>query len=722
MKLIGREAATLSGVAGHRGASFVLGRGRETQEVVGAYVTGNFFQVLGVNPFLGRLLLPGDEVESGGNAVAVLSHDLWVGRYGGEPSVVGEVVQIGAHPYEIVGVAPPEFTGPDATGTAPAIWLPITQVQAWGGAALFQEWGSSWIDVVGRMTEGVSFEEARASMDVVSTRLREADSINRDMEVLLAEGIGLDPQARREAKQLSLILFFIVGVVLLLACTNVANLFLTRATVRRSEVGVRMALGAVRTRLVRQLVTESLLLAALATLLAAPLVALADDFIPLVFPEALAVSLDADLRVFAFLIVVGLAAGVLFGVAPSWSASRQGVVAALREGASTGGRGRTRLRDILVIAQLGLSLGLVAGAALLGRSVMNAASAQPGFRPGGLTAAFVNLAQTGRYDEATGRETWIRLVDAVSQIPGTRMVTLANQAPIAGGHSRSTVRPPGREDGYEAEYVIVGPDYFQTMGIPVVRGRGLAGLADEQESVVVVNQALANLFWPGEDAIGQVLERGDRTWRVVGIAGDVQMRSLRSAPRPGVYYPLSQEYNAGMVLHALGEPGRGLTAASIRDAVATVDPELPVSSVVDLQDALTVSMGETRTVGYLVGAFALLALVLAAVGLYGLVSYGASQRVREMGIRIALGAEPGSVARLLLSRGMVISALGVAAGLGVSYAIGQALSGLLFGVAPTDGATLGVAALLLLATAGLAAWFPAWRASQMDAAVSLRQE
>jgi hypothetical protein len=282
------------------------------------------------------------------------------------------------------------------------------------------------------------------------------------------------------------------------------------------------------------------------------------------------------------------------------------------------------------------------------------------------------------------------------------------------------VRPEGRDDvSFEAEYIVVGPRYFETMGIPIVRGRALGGFGDEPERVVVVNEALASMFWPGEDPIGREIDRGG-TWRVVGVVPDVQMRSLRSRANPAVYYPLDQEYSPRMVLHAATERAAGLDAGLARRAVAAVDPQLPVGTVVDLGRARAVSMGETRTIGYLVGVFAALAMTLAVVGLYGLVSYGASQRVREIGIRIALGARPESLVRLILGRGVAIALLGIGVGLVIAYGLGTALRGLLFGVSHTDPVTMLAAAAVLLASAAVAAWLPARRASRVDAAISLR--
>ncbi len=722
MQLIRDEARSLSGVAGYSDRVFVLGRGADTEQLSGQLVTGDYFEVLGVRPYLGRLLQPADDVEPGAHPVVVLSHGLWLRRFGGDPDVVGRTVPLGAEPYEVVGVTPPGFAGARTLGAPPALWVPTMQHPGFGGGELpFDMWSASWIYLVGRLADGVSFEQAEASMDVVSGRLREASTTNSDMLVLLERGVGLAPGDRRQAEQISLILLLIVGLVLLLTCTNVANLSLARAAGRRAEVGVRVALGAGRARLARQLAVESALLALLATVLAVPIVLVAGDFLPAVFPYAVTVSLAADARVFGFLVIVGVAAALLFGLAPAWALTRRGPIDAFRAGASTAGRARTRLRDALVVSQLALSLGLVAAAALLGRSVLNAGSADAGFQPRGLTAAFVDLAPTGRYDdEDAARRLFDDLVRAAEALPEARAATIASQTPLAGGHSRRTVRPEGRDDvAFEAELTIVGPRYFETMGIDVVRGRPLGSLDDEPEPVVVVNQALADMFWPGEDAVGKRLD-GDPGWRVVGVAADVQMRSLRSAANPGVYYPLAHAYSPRMVVHVASEPARPVAATTLRDMVAALDPELPVGAVVDLHEAMIASMAETRTIGLLVGAFALLALTLAVVGLYGLVSYGAAQRVREIGIRIALGAEPGSLVRLVLARGVAISMLGIVVGLGVAYALGQALQSLLFEVAAADVATFAGAALLLVATAALGAWLPARRAGRVDPTLSLR--
>jgi predicted permease len=469
--------------------------------------------------------------------------------------------------------------------------------------------------------------------------------------------------------------------------------------------------------------TESLLLAALATLLAVPLVSGVSRFLPLLVPYPLSISTAPDPRVFAFLALVGLGAGLLFGMVPAWAASRGDVAGALRDGRRQGSRGRTRLLDGLVVAQLALSLGLVAGAALLGRSVANARSAEPGFDPARLVVGNVDLESTGRYDADQGRELYRLVLDEVRRIPGVTGATLANQAPIHGGHSRAGVRPEDQPDlSFEAEYIQVAEDYFETLGISILEGEPLTGYAPEGDPVVVVNEALAALFWPGRSALGQRLSGPGGSLRVVGVANDVQMRSLRSAANPAVYYPVSQSYPSRAVLHVRSGGGAGALLPALRGAVAAVDPELPVLGVTDLTDALAASMGETRTIGRLVAVLAALALLLAAVGLYGVVSFTVAQRVREMGIRMALGAAPAGLVRMVLRRGLGLTVLGTLAGFGVAAVVGRSLESTLFGVGSGDPAALAFAAAALLTVSTLAAWIPARRASRVDAAVSLREE
>ncbi len=732
-ELIRRKSPVFSGVAGFSTGAFVLGRGEDAEAVLGQYASGGYFQVLGVRPALGQLLDGSDEVAPGEHPVVVLSHGLWTRRFGADPGVVGRTVSIGSAPYLVVGVAPPGFTGIEAAGAAPELWVPAYQRAPFGDSELFEAWGSSWFSLFGRLQEGVSYRAAEGAMGAVTLRLREASDLHEGIRVLLAPGVGLAPEERAEAQRVTLLLSGIAILVLLLTCANVGNLFLARAVGRAGEVGVRQALGAGRGRLVRQLVTESVVLALVAVVLAVPLVTVGSALLPSFIPWRLSVSLAPDARVYGFLVAVGVVAGLLFGALPSWAVSRRDVSAVLREGGTAGARRRSRLRDALVVAQLALSLGLVSGAALLGRSVLNARNADPGFDPDGLLVGFLNLRATGRYadDDVAGFQE--RLVGEMERIPGVRSAALAGQAPIVGGHSRSSVVPLELADDpdavTDAEYTVVTPGYFETLGIRLLHGRTFRDPADEPEPVVVVNESLARHFWPedssgsgAQSAVGKELARRGGALRIVGVVSDVQMRSLRAPANPGVYYPFHQWPESYLAIHVRTEGRTGAVASAVRRAVAAVDPEVPVTGLSDLRESIAGSLPETSTFVLAVSTFATLALVLSLLGLYGLMTHGVSQRTREMGIRLALGAGREELVRIVLVRALALTAVGIVIGLGVAVLLGRALRGVLFGVSASSPLSLGGAAFVLLVTSTLAAWIPARRAARVDAAVSLRNE
>jgi predicted permease len=724
-QLIAEEAEFLSGVAGFSTGSFVVGWGEELEPARGEYVSGRYFGLLGVQPELGRLLGPMDEEAPGAHPVVVLSHGFWMRGFAGDPQLLGTTIQIGGTPYEIVGVAPEGFVGVDAMGTPPELWVPAFQRTSSDGSVPFERWGSSWFYVFGRLAPETSYQVAEASMERISLLLRGASEVNEGIRALMAPGLGLTPEERAEATGITLLLGGIAFLVLLLTCANVGNLFLARATTREMEMGVRQALGAGRLRLVRQLMTESLALAVAAGLVTVPLLAWAGGFLDDLFPFALRVSLAPDLRVYLFLGGVALVAGVLFGVVPAWITARRDLSRTLRDAGTAGGRGRTRFRDALVVGQLAISLGLVSGAALLGRSVLNANQADAGFDPDNLLVGFINLRATGRYEGEEIIRFQEQLLTELEAIPGVTHAALAGQAPVVGGHASTTVRAADRPDDpaaqFEAEFNVVTPGYFELMGIPLLQGRAFFSAQEEPERVAVVNEALARLYWPEGDAVGKELLLGDELLRVVGVVGDVQMRSLRAPARPGVYYPYHQETESYLVAHLRVRGGMTGAIAGMKAAVAAVDPHLPVTRITELRAGLARSLSETRTFGMVVSVFAALALILSLVGLYGLISYGVAQRQREMGIRMALGAPGQSLVRLVLRRGVVLAGMGLALGMGAALAVGRALEGVLFGVAGGNPPALMASGALLFVAGLLAAWIPARRASRVDAAVSLRE-
>ncbi|MGD8276701.1 MAG: ABC transporter permease [Gemmatimonadota bacterium] len=718
------EGSVFEGVAGYTSGRFVIGRGAEAESVSGLYVTGNWFDVVGVEASLGRTIEVSDDVLPGGRAVAVLGHRLWMRRFGGDRGVVGTTVPVGGRATEIIGIAPEGFAGIETVSAEPEMYVPISTVPVRPGRTRFDQWGSSWIYAVGRLAPGTSFEAARAAMPVVWARLRAAWPQNEDIEVLLAQGVGLDPEARAQARTISMLLLGIAALVLLLTCANVANLFLARATSRAPEMGLRLALGAGRGRVARQVLTESVLLSLFGAVLAYPIVRVAAELLPHVFPYRLAWTLTPDARVVAALLGLGVLAGLLFGALPSIAAGRGGALSVLNTSRSTGSVGHTRIRDALVVVQLAVSLGLMTAAGLLGRSVRNAGNADPGFDAHGVVVAFVNPAPTGRYDAQSALVLFGQLLDDVRALPGVTSATLATEAPFIGPHSRATRVPLERMEDeaahFEAEEVYVGPDYFSTLRIPVLRGRPLRGWREEPEPVVVINEAAARFWWPGEDPIGKRLT-GERVVRVVGVVADAQYRSLRNAAPPAVYLPMPSTYDISTVIHVRTARPLSDIRPALRGVVENYDPGLPVTTVADLHAAVAGSIGETRTFGLLVSTFAGLAFLLSVIGLYGLVSYAVSRRVREMGIRMALGAEPRFLVRMVVGHGLSLAAFGIVLGLGVAWAVGRGLQGFLFGVSATNAAAPLAASIVLLGAAGLAAWLPARRAGGVDAVNSLRE-
>ncbi len=724
LRLIQEASTTFEDVAGYTGRSLILGEGVDAEQAPGLFVTGNYFEVLGTRPLAGRLIGPSDGTTPGAHPVVVLSHTTWQQRFGGDPTVVGSTLAVGGNPYEIIGVLPASFAGVDALGNAPAAFVPAVMTPAFRGQLPFEDWGWSWIQVVGRLSNDVSIETARAEMEVVTARLRAAPDQSEDVRVLLAEGVGLSPEERAEAERISVLLLGVAALVLLLTCANVASLFVARASTRRAEMGVRLALGAGRSRLSRQLVTESVVLGLGAAVVAGVLLLLSARLLPALMPYTMAVSVAPDARILTALAALGVLSGILFGAIPAVSAARRDLAGTLRQSGTTGTTSRTRLRDGLVVVQLSISLALLSGAALLGGSLFKASTADPGFEPEGVLVATMDLEATGRYDAGAASRFAEALSLQVRALPGVVSASAATRAPFVGGFASSSRAPAEREDeegaNIEAETAFVGSDYFVTLEIPLLEGRPLGPASTESESVAVVDESLAQLFWPGQSAVGQMLG-GSTPARVVGVVGDVQIRSLRSPARAGVYLPLDQAFTQRIMLHVRTSVPPLELSRPVRAAVAALDPGVPVAATLDLHGRMASSLGTTLTFARLVSLFAALALLLSVVGLYGLVAFGVTQRVREMGIRKALGARPGSLSRLVLAHALALTTVGTLVGLILAVALGRALEDVLFGVSSTDPRLLVAASVLLMTSAAVAAWLPARRAGLVDAATSLRE-
>ncbi len=734
-----RSGDVLAGLFAERLAPMSLSRGGAGERVWGYLVTGNYFEVLGVSAARGRTFTPGEDRAPLASPVAVLSHACWQRRFGGDPAVVGRDVQLNGHPFRVVGVMPEGFSGAEIVYT-PEVWVPMTM----------QEWiepGNAWLErrttqnifAIGRLKEGVTTGQAEAALNLLAEQLgREYPDINEGQKIVLVPPGFIVPQLRGAVVGFAAVLMGAVGLVLLIACTNLANLLLARASARGREIALCVALGASRWRLVRQLLVESLLLAlaggAAGLLLAVWILSLVAAYRP---PLDVPVWIEAtvDWRVLLFALGASLLTTALFGLAPALQATRTDLVPALKDLGARAGQGRSRLRSALVVAQVTLSLLLLVAAGLTLRALTRLQTTSPGFEvENGLVASF-DLGLQG-YDEARGRELQRRLVERVRALPGVRAASLTDLFPLSLNYSSSDVYVEGRPAGRGANAPLamvasVEREYFDAMSIPVVAGRAFSERDVEgAPRAVVVNEHFARRFFPGaepaREAVGKRISfRGDGgPWReIVGVAKDGKYWTIGEAPQLFVYSPLAQSHSnfATLVVRAAGGDPRALVPA-LNAEVRALDPELPLFDVKTIEEHMGVSLFPARVAAALLGAFGLLALLLAGVGVYGVVSYAAAQRTREIGIRMALGAQASDVLRLVAGRGMLLVAAGVGLGLAGAFALTRFMEGLLYGVSATDPVTFALVVAVLLAVALLACLIPARRATKVDPMVALRYE
>ena len=726
------NAQALSGVIAFDDQAFSLAADGQAERVWGLLVSGNYFDVVGVKPALGRTFRADEDLAPGRDAVVVLSHNLWQRRFAGDPGVVGRTVHINTRSFTVIGVTPPDFRG-TWLGLAYDAYVPLAmQAQVMASGDRLSERGDRWLRAMGRLAPGVSRGQAQAELSTIAARLaREYHTEGAPREVAVFPVWNSPQGGGRLLTPVLLVLFVVSALVLLIACANVANLMLARATARGREVAVRVSLGASRGRLVRQLLTESVLLALLGggagVLVALWCSPLLRAFVPPTdFPIDLAVRLDG--RALLFTVALSLVTGLLFGLAPALHASRPALASVLRDEAGSVAGRRGRLRHGLVVAQVALSMVLLVGAGLFLRSLRQAQAFDPGFRPDGVLLASFDLFAAG-YDEARGVAFQERLLERVGALPGVTAVTTARRIPLSFGGSSSInglridgYTPPPNEQVWS--YVnLVGPDYFRTLGVPLVRGRDVARQdAPGAPLTVVINETMARRYWPGRDALGGRITFDDEVHTVVGVARDFTFRRLGEPPAPYMFVPIAQDFPGGAVLHlrVAGDPLD--LAPALQEVVRSMDAALPLFGVRTLEQTATAATFQHRLAGTLLGAFGALALVLATVGLGGVLAYMVGQRTREIGVRMALGGDRGSVFRLILRRGLGLTALGMALGLGAALLAMRPLGRLLFGVSPGDPLTLAGVALLLGSAAFLACFFPARRAMRVDPLAALRHE
>ncbi|HEX8283352.1 MAG TPA: ABC transporter permease [Pyrinomonadaceae bacterium] len=732
------------GVMAHTMTQAALGEAGAGQSDVawGQLVTGNFFDVLKVQMQHGRGFLPEEDRTPGTHPVVVLSDELWRTRYGADPGLVGRSVQLNGRQLTVVGVASAEFQG-SKWALGMKFWVPLMMKQQLTGGT--DNWitqrGNHWLEVLGRLKEGVTREQAGAALSAVAARLEaeHPNDRNKNVRVLaVPEREGRWDDLAGVVRLSSGLAMAVVGLVLLVACANVANMLLARSVARRREIGIRLALGAGRWRVVRQLLVESVLLAMMGGLVGLVLSFWMTDALTAFFPSvAYQITLDVspDTRALLFTVGVSLATGVIFGLAPAVQATKPDLVPVLKGESQRAGRARRfSLRNALVVAQVALSLVVLVCAALFVQSFRHAKSIDPGFATSGAYVVSVNPGLFG-YEKQQGRDFFRRLAERVRAMPGVEGAGYVDWMPLGdSSNSWGPVYPaeqpvPAPGEGMSAFAEAVSPGYFDAMRIPLLEGRDFDGRDREGlvPEAVVINETLARRLWPGEKSfVGRRMALGpnrEDSLEVVGVARDIKVRTLGEAPRNHMYVSVDQTYRGGMALivRAPGA-GAGSVVAGVREAVKEIDPRVPLYNVRTIEQHLTWAFWAQNMAASLAAAFGLLALALSAVGLYGVVAYTVARRTHEIGIRVALGAQARDILRIVLGQGMALTLVGVGVGLVAAFFLAQQLASLLYGLSPGDPATYILVALLLAGVALVACLVPARRATKVDPMVALRYE
>ncbi len=711
----------------------------KAERVFASFVTGNYFSMLGIEPTLGRFVLPTEGKTPGSDPVAVLGYKYWRRRFGGDPSVVGKAVSINGFPFTIVGVVPESFHG-TFTALEIQVYLPMGMASVTSqGPELFTKRDSHSLRLLGRLKPGVTRQAAEASLQVLATQLdRQYPDTNKGnrMHVIPENLARPDPSSAAQLPLVASVFLGLVGLVLLVACLNVVNLLLSRASARSKEIAIRAALGAARTRIIRQMLTESLLLGLLGGGLGAVGGWWASRMLAgIQLPGDLPFYFDfgMDWRVFGYSLGTAMLAGLISGLVPAMRGSKANVHDTLREGGrGPGGDTHHRLRDALVVAQVAGSLVLLVAAGLFVRSVGNAKSVDLGFRPEHVLLVNMDVAQRG-YDEARGRAFYRELETRVRALPGVRSATLSFSSPLNYDNQGAWVRAEGQprdaaKRGPAAGYNDVGTDYFETLGTPVIRGREFTPADQEWPvRVAVVNETMAKQLWPNQDAIGKrfIADNADaKPIEVVGITKTGKYGWMFEDPSPYYYLPIGQDYRSQRMLQVRTEGAPESLALTVVKQIHELDPNLPVYDVMGMQKSLEGASGFflLNMGAEFAGALGTLGLVLALVGVYGVVSYAASRRTHEIGIRMALGAGRPRILKMVLTRGFGLVLAGIAAGVVVALGLTRFMANLLFGIRPADPITFGGVALVLAAVSLVACYVPARRATRVDPLVALRHE
>ncbi|MBI3406353.1 MAG: ABC transporter permease [Acidobacteria bacterium] len=743
------RSKSFSNLTGYALIQVAIDKGGESDLSFGEIVSGNYFDTLGIKPVVGRGFLPEEDRTKGSHLVTVLSYGTWQRRFGGDPNVTSKTIRLNGHTFNIVGVAPQQFTGM-IRALVPELWVPMMTSGTLNFASTMsagdidrnkdrtEQRGARWMNVVGRLKPGVTIQQATAEVLSIGQRLKEEyPETNKDREVdaVPANSVVLLPGLDRALYATSYVLLGVVGLVLLIASANVANMLLARAAARRREIAVRLSLGAGRSRIMRQLLTESLLLAffggGLGLLLAGWSNSLLNQM-KLPLPIQLALGLSLDWRVLAYTMGIAMVTAVAFGLAPAWQATKTDLVTSLKEesGTTAGGASRRRLQSGLVIAQVALSLVLLIGAGLSVRSMRNAHNMNPGFNSAGIAMAEFHPRLRG-YTNEQSMQFYRQMEERIRALPGVQNVAYASHLPLTFNINIESVAPEGKDVGRDRDWpdvdsATVGVNYFATMSVPILQGREFNEKdTPEAPRVVIVNETLTKRFWPGQDPIGKRVRFGEKDkdyYQVVGVARDGKYRTLGEDPLLFAYRAATQFPGSGSLLlvHTAGDTRAVL--AQIRLESRQLDERMPVSGLETAEESLQTVLLFPQAGAALFGLFGVLGLVLASLGLYGVIAYGVSQRTHEIGIRMALGAQRADVLKMIVTQGLRLVSFGVVVGLVGAWGFTRLITVMLYGVSATDAVTFGGVTITLLAVALVACLIPARRAAAIEPMQALRYQ
>ena len=733
----------LSGLLAFNKTQLELNTKDQIERVESEYVSANYFDVLGVNAGHGRTFSPEEDSTERAQPVVVVSDAFWHKRFGADPNLIGQTITLNGFPLTVVGIAPPEFTGMILEEPS-EIWVPALMHPQLAQSKFIENRKDHWLLVLGRIKSGISPAQAETGMDLLAQQIKDANTppgvttkgmpFSEQHIKFEPGGQGISILRKRFSSPLKL-LMVVVGLVLLIACTNVAGLLLARGVMRRKEMAIRRAMGAGGMRLARQLLTESLLLAAAGGaggLLLAPwlVTLLVKTQAPLSIAQGL-FGEGLDQRVLVFSALATALAGIVFGIVPAWQGARSDLVPALKEKGAVFGKREYRfnVRSLLVVTQLALAVIVLIGAGLCVKSLRNLLAIDPGYQAERVLMVPLELDEK-KYDEARGRALQDRIIERLSSLPGVDKVSYGLVMPLSGSRYMSSLFVEGRQALPDEQMAFdandVGPHYHETMGIRIIEGRGFT----EQDrtgapGVVIINEAMARRLFPGERALGKrlTLRTNAPGLEIVGIAADIKHHDLTESPIPHFDLPrLQRGYGAytNIVIRVNGRAADSISA--VRDALRALDSSLPVSDIKTMSEQIGTALAAMHLASTLIGVFGLVALLLAAIGLYGVMAYSVAQRTHEIGVRMALGAQVSDVFGLVIKHGMRLTILGVALGLGAAYVLTRLVATFLYGVSPTDPVTFAVISVVLTGVALGACFVPARRATKVDPMIALRYE